>query len=232
MAESAQQPRWEQHPLWLDRERLDAITERMWIEIQKTMFPFNAPRPRRRPGDTELTVVGGRSVDDVFAEALFHLLRYQPAGDVKWEAVGITIAHRRAVAAVRKAKKHRSLPDGSEISIVSLDLENDSGQRLVDEVPDVGDEPGEEATDRVLRADRMLAFREVANEALSGRDKDILFRSISGETNVRIAADIGLTPQRVGQIYRESLRKINARLRGNPSFRRLYEYEGGTSHDQ
>jgi DNA-directed RNA polymerase specialized sigma24 family protein len=232
MSAPADRPIWEQHPLWLDRERLEAICQQMWFEIQKVMFPGSPRRPLRRPGTTELSVVGGASVEDVFGEALPALLRYEPKGDVVWEAVGITIAQRRAVAAVRKAKKHRSLPDGSEIDIASLDLENEEGGRLVEGLADSDALPEDKAIDRVLRTDRLVAFREVAEEVLPQRDRDIVFRVTRGETNVAIANDVSITEQRVGQVYRESMRKINARLRSDPAFRRLYEPEGGNPNDR
>lgn len=231
MSTSADRPIWEQHPLWVDRDRLEAITHRMWLEIQKVMFPGRPRRTRRNPGHTELTVVGGTSAEDVFSEALQGLLQYEPKGSVSWEAVAITIAQRRAIDAVRNARKHRVLPDGSEIGITSLDLENDEGERLVDGLADSGELTDEEAVDRVLRADRLLAFRKVAEEVLPERDRDIVFRVTRGETNVAIAKEVGLTQQRVGQIYGESMRKINAGLRSDPHFRRLYEPEGGNPDD-
>lgn len=227
MSTPADRPIWEQHPLWLDRERLEIITQRMWLVIQKVMFPGNARRPLRNPAKTELTVMGGLSLEDVFNEALHALLQYEPAGDVNWEKVAITIAHRRAVDAVRKATKHRALPDGSEIHIVPFDIEDEKGERLATRVADPGEAPDDDAIDRALRADRLLAFRKVAEQVLPQRDRDIVFRRTRGETNVTIAKDVGLTEQRVGQIHRESLRKINGRLRSDPTFRRLYEPEGG-----
>ena len=227
MTTPAGRPIWEQHPLWLDRERLDNITQLMWLEIQKVMFPGKPRRPLRNPGNTELTVVGGISVEDVFSEALHALLQYEPEGDVDWDAVGMTIAQRRAIDAVRKARKNRGLPDGSEIRITSLDLENEEGERLVDRIADSGDLTDDEAVDRVLRAKRLLAFRAVAGEVLSQRDRDIVLRVTRGETRVAIAEDVGLTQQRVGQIYGKSMRKIGAALRSDRNFRRLYEPEGG-----
>lgn len=231
MSISAGRPIWEEHPLWLDRERLEAITQRMWLEIQKVMFPSRPRRPMGSPGKTELTVVGGSSVEDAFGEALRDLLTYQPKRDVTWEAVGITIARRRAVDAIRTAKKHRELPDGSEIDIVSLYAENEKGERLSEKLVDLGDAPDDEVIDRILRTDRLLAFRKVAEEVLPQRDRNIVFRYGRGETNAAIAQDVGLTEQRIGQIYRESLRKINAKLRNDPQYRRLYEFEGGTPND-
>jgi len=231
MSAPADRPIWEQHPLWLDRQRLEAISDRMWLEIQKVMFPGHQRRLRRSPGKTELTVVGGASVEDVFSEALNTLLRYEPHGDVSWEAIGITIAQRRAVAAVRTATKHRGLPDGTEIGIMSLDLENEQGERLVDAQPDPDALADDEVIDQILRADRVLAIRKVAEDILPQRDRDIFFRFTRGETKVAIAKDVGLSGQRVGQIYRESVRKINATLRSDPTFRRLYEPKGGNPND-
>lgn len=63
------------------------------------------------------------------------------------------------------------------------------------------------------------------------RDRDIVFRAARGETYVSISSAVNLSQQRVGQIDRESLRKINARLRADPQYRRLYEPEGGTPND-
>ena len=212
MSAPAGRPIWEQHPLWLDRERLDSISQLMWFEIQKVMFPGRPPRPLRRPGLTELTVVGGTSAEDAYSEAVHALLRYEPKGDVNWEKVGVTIARRKAIDAVRKATSHRRLPDGTEIDITSLDLENEDGEPLVGDVADSGDLTDDEAVDRVLRAQRLVAFRKMADE-LPQRDRDIVFRSARGETYVAIARDVGLTEQRVGQIDREGLRKISAGLR-------------------
>ena len=58
-----------------------------------------------------------------------------------------------------------------------------------------------------------------------------IYRVTRGESRVAIAKEVDLSQQRVGQIYAESLRKINAVLRADPSFQRLYEPEGGNPHD-
>lgn len=224
-------PIWENHPLWSDRARLDRIRQQMWIEIQKVMFPGRPRRGLANPGRTELTVVGGTSAEDAFSEAVNALLRYAPVGDVNWEATANTIARRRGVAAVRTARKHRGLPDGSEIGITSLDENDEEGDPLYDDVAVADDAPDEDATDRALRADRLLAFRTVADEILPERDREIVFRAGRGETYVSISNVVNLSQQRVGQIDRESLRKINARLRADPHYRRLYEPEGGTPDD-
>lgn len=203
----------------------------MWIEIQKLMFPGRPRRALTKLERTELTIVGGTSAEDAFNEAVNALLRYVTEGDVNWEATANTIARRRAVDAVRKARKHRGLPDGSEIGITSLNRNDEQGEPLYDDVAVADDVPDEEAADRALRADRLLAFRKVADEILPQRDRDIVFRAARGETYVSISKVVNLSQQRVGQIDRDSLRKINAHLRADPQYRRLYEPEGGTSDD-
>lgn len=227
MTSPAERPIWERHPLWGDPARLDAIREQMWIQVQKTMFPGRARRPLKNPDRTELTLVGGASASDAYNEAVHALLSYVPVGEANWEALGNTIARRRAIAALRKARKHRGLPDGSEITIASLDVEGDDGELLAAKVADDEAASDEQAVELALRADRLIAFRVVANEVLTQRDRDIVFRVARNETHADIAEVVGLTPQRVGQIYRESLRKINGRLREDPKYRRLYEDRGG-----
>jgi DNA-directed RNA polymerase specialized sigma24 family protein len=227
MSASVNRAIWDRHPLWSDRERLEAINQKMWFEIQKVMFPGKARRPLPNTGGTELTVVGGISPEDVYREAVHGLLQYEPAGEVNWEAVAISIARRRAIQAVRTATKYRTLGGGSEIGIVSLDREVEGAGPLVTKLADSEDLTDDEAVDRVLRAERLVAFHAVAHDVLTPRDRDIVFRKACGETYLGIAADVGVTEQRVGQIYRESMRKINARLRSHPEFRRLYQPEGG-----
>ena len=73
------------HPLLADEERLERITDVMYATIQRTLFPWEAPRRRRRADDVD--DVGGRerildgtgvSADDVLSNALPELLRYPP----------------------------------------------------------------------------------------------------------------------------------------------------------
>jgi len=202
----------------------------MWLTIQKSMFPASPRRSRRNPGKTELTVVGGLSTEDVLQEALLDLLRSEPDGDVNWEGLGVTIARRRAADALRRATKNRHRPDGSEIGLISLDIEDAEGERLFDPADDNGIEE-DEIVDLVLRIDRLLAVRQVGQEILSQRDWGIVVRVSKGETNVTIANDLPISPQAVGQIYSKSLRKIKARLRSDGKYRRLYEPEGGNPDD-
>ena len=231
MSTPAGRPISQQHPLLLDRERLEAITQQIWMRIQKVLFPGER-RVRKRSGESTLSLVGGTSAEDVLSEAVLSLLRYEPGGVVNWEAVAMRIAHRRAADALSKATKGRGLPDGGEIPVASLDLESQEGQRVVDEVPDTSGEPlDDEVVDRILENQRLVAVRQVTDEVLTQRDRDIFFRITRGEIREAIAGDVNLTPQRVGQIYTEAIRKINAALKRDPDFRRLYDHEGGNPND-
>ncbi|MCW2751024.1 MAG: sigma-70 family polymerase sigma factor [Aeromicrobium sp.] len=228
MSTPAGRPNWAAHPLLPDRGRLERITDLMWLEIQKTMFPGASRRSIRNPSGTELTVMGGVSAEDVLREALADLLKYESEGSVGWEGLAITIARRRAVDAVRAARKNRVLPDGTEIDITSLDSENEDGVRIADTIADPQQSTDEQVVDSIMRADRLLAIGKLALNILSQRDRDILFRVTRGETNVAVAGEVGLTPQRVGQIYATSIRKIYAALRLDPTLYRLCDPEGGT----
>lgn len=231
MPTPAARPNWEQHPLLVDRARLQMITELMWFQIQRIMFPFAPRRSSRNPSGTELTVVGGTSAEDVLREALAGLMQYEPQGHVEWEGLAITIAQRRAIDAVRRARKHRRLPDGTEIDITSLDREREDGPPIADTLPDPNQLTEDEVVESLLRADRLRAIGTVARTTLSHRDRDIFYRVTRGESLVAVAAEVDLTPQRVGQIYRQSLRQINAALKLDPQFQRLYDLEGGTSDE-
>lgn len=231
MSTPAALPNPEQHPLLLDRGRLESITDLMWFRIQKTMFP-NAPRRSiRNPGGTELTVVGGVSAEDVLQEALVDLLRYQPQGSVNWEGLAITIAQRRAVDAVRRARKHRVLPDETEIDVTSLSEEREGAAGIADMIADLDQLTDDQIVDNLLRIERLRAIGKVAQQILSQRDRDVFNRVTRGETFTAIAPEVDLTPQRVGQIYAQSLRKINEALRLDPQFVRLYGSEGGTPNE-
>ena len=93
------------HPLLMDRKRLDRIVDVMYAEIQKTLF---SESPRRRQGtETEQILEGtATSADDVLAEAVVDLLRFSPERlEGTWEGLAVTIAHNKAVDAVRASQK-------------------------------------------------------------------------------------------------------------------------------
>lgn len=223
------------HPLQDDRVRLEHIADLMWDEIHSVLWPGLPFRRRASPSGNELTLVGGASAEDVLQEAVIALLRYQPTPGINWEGLGVTIAHNKAVAALRKSGKHRALPDGSQIQIASLDMENADGEPLVNDIPDPDDSgySADEAIRRVHQLDRLRALRRLAEESLTVRDRQILFRHQRGETFRSMHDDFDLTEQRIGQIYRKSLRDLRNAAKNDPATQRPNDPdEGGNPDDE
>lgn len=235
MSDPARRPIPANHPLRDDRARLEHIADLMWDEIHRVLWPRWSVRRRGSAGGTELTLIGGTSSEDVLQEALVGLLRYQPATAVNWEGLSVTIAHHKAVEALRESGKHRSRPDGSQIQIASLDMENAVGEPLVDDIADPDDSgySADEAIRRVHQLERLQALRRLAGENLTDRDRQILFRHQRGETFRSMHEDYGITEQRAGQIYRESLRKLRYAANNDPATQRLNDPdEGGNPDDE
>jgi len=194
----------------------------MFGTIQKVMFPYRRPRPRG--ADTELTVVGGASADDVLQEALAGLLRYDPNKlKESWEVLGTRIAHNKAVGALRTATKGR-VRGGMETDIVSLD----SGKELGDEG---AEDPAFDAEAEYIAVAQQQALRRLAEKILTPRDREIYFRvHYLGVKLVDLAPKYNLTAQRIGQIYDGSAEKLLAAAREDPDFLRVSDsFEGG--HD-
>lgn len=210
------------HPLLQDRARLDAITDLMWARIQKTVAP-HGPRVRRR-SSADLVVVGGIVVQDVLAEALAALLYTEPRTlRTSWEALATTIAHNKAVQAVRdKTKGRRSGPQ--EIHLESLDSQDEKGRSHADGLADEFADPEGEA----IALQQELILKRLALQHLSERDREIYFRiHYLGQVRKVIGPDYGISPQAVGQIYAKAARRLNEEAQRDPEFMRISDYGGG-----
>jgi RNA polymerase sigma factor (sigma-70 family) len=210
------------HPLLHDRARLDAITDLMWARIQKTVAP-HGPRVRRR-SNADLVVVGGIVVQDVLAEALAALLYTEPRTlRTSWEALATTIAHNKAVQAVRdKTKGRRS--GAQEIQLTSLDALDDNGRNLAEGLAEELADPEAEA----IALQQELILKRLALQHLSERDREIYFRiHYLGQARNMIGPDYGISPQAVGQIYAKAARRLNEEAQRDPEFMRISDYEGG-----
>jgi DNA-directed RNA polymerase specialized sigma24 family protein len=229
MSTPANRPFPASHPLQDDRARLEHIADLMWDEIHSVLRPGRPVHRRGSPGGNELTLIGGTSAEDVLQEAVIGLLRYQPAPGINWEGLGVTIAHNKAVAALRMSGKHRGLPDGSQIQIASLDIANADGEPLVNDVPDPDDSgfSADEAIRRVHQLERLRALRRIAQENLTDRDRQIVFRHQRGETFRSMHDEYGITEQRAGQIYRKSLRDLRNASNNDPAIQRLNDPDEG-----
>ena len=212
------------HPLLADRGRLDQVVWTMRATAQRVLFPH---RRLPSPGgdDPEWVIQGGTSVDDVVQEALSALLAIDPAGVESFEALGVDIARKRAVDALRRSQT-------GQHKVFSLEAQTDAPdspawwERYIEgEAPD----PAREFV--LLQQERRLW--EVARTLLDPRERHIFYQVHYLD---RARADVGrdlvprLTGQRVGQIYAQSIRRLRAALTTDPQF--PAEYGEMTKEDE
>ena len=209
-----------EHPLLVDRVRLDRILDVMYAKIQKTLFPRN-PRRRRPRARTDgffnadnrerIREGTGFSADDVLSEALVGLLDYSPERlKGTWEGLAVTIAGNKATDAIRASTKGlRGTDHRLELRVVSGDAEGEGtdGERepaLFEVLP--GNRDPE--TEYFLLQD-VLKLRDLAREVLSDRDREIFFAiHFDDYTRTEVGEQLGLTSQRIGQIYKAALRQL------------------------
>ncbi len=209
-----------EHPLLADRDRLERILDIMHAKIQKTLFPWNpARRPRAEagqsdsPGGVERILQGtGVSTDDVLSEALIGLIQYQPEGlEGTWEGLAVRIAEHKAVDALRASEKGlRGTDHRSELHLVPGDLEREgpdgeTQSALFESLESNWAYP--EAEFFVLQD--VLKLRDLVREVLDDRDQKIFFAiHFGGYSRKEVGDRLGLTSQRVGQIYNAALRQL------------------------
>ena len=212
-----------EHPLLADRGRLDRILDVMYTKIQRTLFPWMNPGRRPRPetrlssdaGGVERILDGtGVSAIDVLSEAFLALLEYQPERlQGAWEGLAVTIAENKAVDALRASGKGlRGTDHRPELRLVSGDVERegpdgDVQTSILEVTPSNWGDP--EAEYFVLEA--VLKLRDLARALLDDRDQDVFFAIHFGDYTRREVGDrLGLTSQRIGQIYDAALRTLEA----------------------
>ena len=210
-----------EHPLLADRTRLDEIADVMYAKIHKVLFGWSTRRPQGgadRTGETdgwERTVSGsGESADDVLAEALIALLKF-PADrlDDTWEGLAVTIAHHKAVDAWRAAQKGLSGTDHRPpLHLVSGDTERqgpdgETEPSLFEVLPATWGDP--EAEYFELRG--VLDLRNLAREILDDRERQVFFAiHFDDRTRREVGEQLGLTGQRIGQIYHAACQRLAA----------------------
>jgi RNA polymerase sigma factor (sigma-70 family) len=222
------------HPLLQERARLESILDVMYVQTQKVMSPGGTPNTRRgaRAGrGTERTVVGGEGPDDVLQDALLALLSYHPSQlSTSWEALGVRIAQNKAKQALRTATKgrRRSAPGrdiaDQEVSLVQL-TPGDEGPGSAGVIPS-GSEPEAE----FIQARQQLILMRLARELLDERDRRIFFDvHYLDVPRAEVGRNLGLTGQRVGQIYRRAAERLLDAARNDPAFRTISTFsERGT----
>ncbi|HSK97604.1 MAG TPA: hypothetical protein VK891_13375 [Euzebyales bacterium] len=223
------------HPLLQDRERLEAILDVMYIQIQKVTHPFRAAVRRGAAGARrEHALLGGESPDDVLQTALLALLSHPPSRlDTTWEALAVGIARNKARDAIRRATAGRTTPSaggdgprGPETNVVPL---SGAGEHAVDALPAGGDTlEGEFIASRQQRI-----LLRLAQELLDDRERQIFFEIHHlGARRAEVGRRLGLTGQRVGQIYRSVAERLLDAARDDPTFRTLSEFAAGGPDDR
>ena len=212
-----------EHPLSVDRERLDRILDVMYAKIQKTLFPKRKPGRRPRPemslssdaNDVERILDGtGVSADDVLADAHVALLRYAPDHlEGTWEGLAVTIARNKAVDALRAAGKGlRGTDHRQQLHLVQGDAERegpggDTAPALLARLPSTWGDPEAE----FLALEAVLKLRDLARKLLDDRDQRVFFAiHFGGFTRREVGTQLGLTSQRIGQIYSAALLTLEA----------------------
>lgn len=219
MNESVPSPQPVDHPLLADRPRLDRITDNMSTQIQRVIYGTLASPKEER------ALHGGVSVDDVLQESLLALLSYDPQRlKQSWESLSVGIARKKAVDAVRHSTKGRrgrdqAPDDPDEVTVLSLDaLDGGEGpDRATGHAAaraDSADVEGE-----FVRAEQQRVILRLARELLSDRDKAVFFGiHYLGRTRADLAAEVGLTPQGVGQLYVRIARRLYQQACQDPAF--------------
>ncbi len=211
------------HPLLADEERLKRITDVMYATIQRTLFPWEAPRRRREADDVddiggqERMLVGtGVAANDVLSNALVELLRYPPERlKDSWEGLATTIARNRAIDAVRASQAGlRGTDHRSPLELVSGNAERQSpdGETeppLLEAVPSTWGDPEAE----YLATEVTLELRDLARAILSDREREVFFAiHYDGFSRREVGKQLDITGQRVGQIYNAACRRLEAHM--------------------
>ena len=200
-----------EHPLLADRERLERITDIMYAKIQKTLFSKNTGRHQETK--TEQILAGTAvSADDVLAEALVGLLQYLPERlEGTWEGLAVGIARNKAVDALRASQKGlRHTEHRPKLQLVSGDAKRkgpDGGTEpaLFEVLPSNWGDPEAE----YLALEKVLGLRNLARDVLDERAREIFFAiHFEGHSRREVGEQVGLTSQRIGQIYRTALRSL------------------------
>ena len=166
----------------------------------------------------------------MLAEAVEYLLRYPPARlRESWEALGFTIAHNKAVSALRAAGAGlRGTDHRDPLYLVSIDTpsetqDGDSEAPVLTMLPSDVVDPEEAYIER----QQSLVLRDFARRVLDERSLHVFFAiHFEGRFRADVGEELGVTGQRVSQIYQ----KASKRLRDHPDnpFKFHQPQKGGT----
>jgi RNA polymerase sigma factor (sigma-70 family) len=204
-------PVGQQHPLLADRPRLNRILSNMDITIQRTIYG------QLLSDGQERLLHGGISAHDVLQEALLALLRFDPAKlTTSWEGLSVIIAQRRAIDAVRESTRGRrpadaAADDPDEITVVAFD-------ELLDEHTGATVPGWDDLEHAFICNEQQKVLRRLIRELPEPTRTIVNALHFQGQTRVEVGRQVGLTGQRCGQIYAETLPKLLAMAQSDPEF--------------
>ena len=209
------------HPLFDDPDRLEQVMRLAYLKILRVLRLY-------RTSSAVGELPGGVSADDILQEVLMALWEFDPDElRSSWEALAVTIARNKTVDALRRAGggteslDHPTGPDGEE------------GPLGVEKLAD-----GRSAEDEVVAMEDEGRLWQLAREHLDERELRIFYDiHYLGRTRGEVGRELGLTGQRVGQIYARILIRLWELIRTSLRFshRRDHDADGneaGPGDDQ
>ena len=144
------------------------------------------------------------------------MLEYPPNRlEGEWEGLGVRIAEHKAVDAIRASQKGlRGTDHRDQLHLVSGDVERDgldgeTEPSIFEVIPSDWGNPEAE----YLELEAALKLRNLARELLDERQQRIFLAiHFDDYTRREVGEQLGLTSQRVGQIYKASLLTLEAHL--------------------
>jgi DNA-directed RNA polymerase specialized sigma24 family protein len=211
-----------------DTERYERVLTAMWHQIHKVLR-WRAPPRGSRTWREPVISGSGVSAADILSDALEALLRLDsPTAVQSWEALGITVADRRAKDALRHSQKGlRATSKRPQLKLVSGDQTIQRADESEDSADTLFDRQLESAIDGQAEFDALHDAQqliELARQLLQPRDLRVWLAIHCGtQTKTELAGELTLTPQRVSQIYLAAL----AVLEAHPRYPYRDEEEGG-----
>ena len=209
-----------EHPLFGDRDRIEGIADVMYAEIHKTLHwtnpglePRGAANRLRGAGDFDRTLGRtGIGADDILADAFLALAEYPPERlRGSWEGLAIRIAQNKAKDALETAERGlRATDHRPQLHVVSGDRMGQGTDGESDRTPfDVLPAEWSDLEAEYFALADVLELRDLAREVLDEREQEIFFAiHFYGYRRRDVGEALGLTGQRVGQLYAAALRKL------------------------
>ncbi len=201
------------HPLFDDSDRLEQVRRVAHQKILK-MLGLNPVSAEER------VLTGGVSADDILQEVMKALWHFDPDElRDRWEALAVTFAHNKTVDALRRA-------DHGTVSLDrTIGSDDDAGLSGAERLSD-----WRTAEDEYMAIDEELVVWEFAQEHLDERELKIFYDiHYLGRSRAEVGRELGLTGQRVGQIYARILMQLWELAGTDPRFSHLWDDDADDS---